>query len=87
MQVDYKRNGGARMTEVRCSVQSCCYWSQGDICQADIIKVKSNTLGDADDELGITDMEAAEIGARAREASKSSETCCGTFRPKGTSHM
>lgn len=76
------------MTNVRCSVDSCHYWGEGEVCTADSIWVKNNTGGDADDEqaMGRGGMEVGAIGERraaGRSARRSSETCCETMRPRG----
>ncbi|MDI3279923.1 MAG: DUF1540 domain-containing protein [Bacillota bacterium] len=76
------------MTDVRCSVDSCHYWGEGEVCTADSIWVKNNMRGDADDEraIGRGGMEVGTIGERRaarRSARHSGETCCETMRPRG----
>lgn len=68
------------MAEIKCSVRSCHYWGQGQVCQADSIMVKNNKPGDIDDELANPDMELGSIGNV--DANSSQETCCETFRPR-----
>lgn len=81
------------MPEVRCTVNSCEFWEEGDYCAADMIWVKNNFAGDADDDLfyGTAFEFAKEPGPaeerRSREsggraASTSRQTCCKTMRPK-----
>lgn len=89
------------MTEVKCSVESCHYWGDGNICTADSIMVKNTLSSDTDDELHrIGDMEIGTMkqgiaeekmkktrtditqGKQGEHATRSSETCCETFRPK-----
>ena len=81
------------MTTVRCSVDTCHYWGEGEICQADSIWIKNNMREDADDDLWREDedMEVGEIGTGgrtrrrgARSARTSAETCCETMRYRGT---
>lgn len=83
------------MPNVRCSVDSCHYWGEGDVCTADEIWVKNNMEEDVDDEIGTGrgDMEVGDLGSLNREgrrrvvhtsARTSAETCCETMRPRGT---
>jgi hypothetical protein len=68
------------MARINCSVRSCRFWSQDQICQADSIMVKNNKPGDVDDELLSPDLELGVIGNV--DANSSGETCCETFRPR-----
>ncbi len=68
------------MAKIRCSVRSCDFWGEGQVCQADQIIVKNNKLGDLDDELANLDLELGVIGNV--DANFSHETCCETFRPR-----
>ncbi len=36
------------MTEVRCTVDSCKYWGEGQVCRAETIWVKNNFYGEED---------------------------------------
>lgn len=78
------------MATIRCSVESCHYYNEGDLCGADEIYVKNRLRSDIDDDLSKRrDMEAGDIGA-VREgkseqdqfAATSGQTCCETFRPR-----
>ncbi len=62
------------MNRIKCSVSSCKYNDDGNVCQADEIKVQNN-LGSS------TDMEIGALGSQS-EARTSIETCCETFAPK-----
>lgn len=92
------------MATIRCSVNSCHYWSEGEYCTADEIWVKNQMTGDVDDDImkkktrmeigtiggnGENNMKKNERGTEGGEksAQKSSQTCCETFRPKGTTKM
>jgi hypothetical protein len=89
------------MTEVKCSVESCHYWGDGNVCTADSIMVKNTLPSDTDDNMyRISDMEIGTMkqdidqenmrrtrsdttqGKQGEHATRSSETCCETFRPK-----
>lgn len=81
------------MTIVRCSVDSCEFWGEGEVCQADTIWVKNNMIGDADDELPYafnTEIayepgaapEKGEDGDKPTSAKTSRHTCCETMRPR-----
>jgi len=84
------------MTQVRCSVDTCQYWGEGQVCRADSIWVRDNTTGGSlRGATGSTRMEIAdEPGTVIRpgqttgphsgsSASTSTETCCGTMKPRG----
>jgi hypothetical protein len=62
------------MNRIKCSVSSCQYNDDGEVCKADEIKVRNNFGATDDMEFG--DMEG-ETGART-----SMETCCETFVPR-----
>lgn len=75
------------MTKVNCSVNSCEFWGQGNICTAEAISVKKEAGGDLGeglygmeyaDELGIIDAGYEEDNYMAET---SSQTCCETMRP------
>lgn len=67
------------MTKVNCTVESCIYWGQGDLCQADTIWVKGKMASG-----GSMSMEIGEEldGASQRCPETSKETCCETMRKK-----
>lgn len=74
------------MTNVRCSVDTCKFWGEGEVCKADAVWVKNNMTNDTDDELYQTEF-ADEPGIKPDENKKStsagtsSQTCCETMRP------
>jgi hypothetical protein len=86
------------MTKVRCSVDSCEFWGEGEVCKADSIWVKNDMIGDADDELpddeflGDFNTEITyDLGAFPEDegdieefysAGTSHHTCCETMRPR-----
>ncbi|CAH0119597.1 MULTISPECIES: DUF1540 domain-containing protein [unclassified Paenibacillus] len=65
---------------VKCSVANCAYWGEGNNCNADAIMI------DIDEHAGAK--YKAEFAGETFDtehqdyASKSSETCCHTFKPK-----
>ncbi|HYG56558.1 MAG TPA: DUF1540 domain-containing protein [Symbiobacteriaceae bacterium] len=60
--------------EIFCSVNSCYYYGNGDVCKASKIMVRNNA-----GTLGNTNMEIGSIGG---EAGRSNQTLCETFIPK-----
>ncbi|MDD2200714.1 MAG: DUF1540 domain-containing protein [Firmicutes bacterium] len=66
---------------VRCSVNNCHYWHDGNYCHASQIMITSdsiaNQLPDSYDALQASTAEPT-------PASHIGETCCKTFAPKGT---
>lgn len=67
-----------RCMTVKCKVDSCAYWDQGNLCGADGIEVENSmqtSMGDASMEIG-------RLGEGAGEAHTSDETCCKTYKPK-----
>lgn len=62
------------MNRIKCSVSSCKYNEDGDLCQADTIKVRDNVGASDNMEFGSLE---GESGARTTV-----ETCCETFAPK-----
>jgi len=75
------------LPEVRCAVKSCDYWGKGEVCKADQIWVKHNTIGAAAP-MGASrtaDTEFAEElvgGTKEREARTSRQTQCETMKPR-----
>lgn len=67
-----------RCMTVKCKVDSCAYWDEGNICGADGIEV-DNSLGM---NLGDASMEIGRLGEGEQEAHTSDETCCKTYKPK-----
>lgn len=65
------------MPEVRCTVNNCYYWYDGNICAAEKILVISD---EALARIDKYDEEIGEIGHTPARISK--ETCCYTFRPR-----
>lgn len=83
------------MAVIRCSVESCHYYGEGDYCTADEIYVKNRLSSDTDDDRHRSrDMEVGAIGQQTRteqtrteqtrkqSAVTSSQTCCETFRSR-----
>lgn len=75
---------GIHMPKVKCSVESCEYWGEGQVCLADSIMVNNDLMGDLDDEtLYAYDAEfAGEYMEGAHLAETSTQTCCETMRLK-----
>jgi hypothetical protein len=77
------------MTKVKCTVNSCDFWGEGQVCNAHEIQVKNYIAGDADQpsnhylnaemEVG-TDFDNPEF--KKAVAHTSPQTCCETMRPK-----
>lgn len=61
--------------DVKCYVDSCHYWGQNNLCQADMIEVDNQFVGDQSMEIG-------SLGDAQNEAKTSKETYCRTFKPK-----
>ena len=82
--------GEVGLAKIKCSVQSCHFYDDGDICTAEEIYVR-NMSAMQDGDLVAPHMEIGtmhETGFRRdqglnQNASRSNETCCETFRPKG----
>jgi hypothetical protein len=80
------------MAVIRCSVESCHFYSDGDYCTADEIYVKNRLRSDTDDdrlrspdlEVGSFEQQGAGERMGRQNAHSSMETCCETFRPKTT---
>lgn len=86
------------MTKVKCTVDSCEFWGEEQVCLADEIWVKNDITGDPDkfDEHFINanmefsvelnhDKKAMGTGNDQNEntvARTSPQTCCDTMRPK-----
>ncbi|NLG85324.1 MAG: DUF1540 domain-containing protein [Firmicutes bacterium] len=76
------------MTNVRCSVDRCEFWGEGQVCKADTIWVKNNMVGDRDDDLKTEfadepgNIPAGENAAKGASAGTSRQTCCATMRPR-----
>jgi hypothetical protein len=66
-----------RCMQVKCKVDSCVYWDEGNVCGADGIEVDNSMMN-----VGDAMMEIGELGKGADEAKNSDETCCTTFKPK-----
>lgn len=64
------------MTVVRCTVNNCVFWDQGNRCGADeILVVETKSLHRDDDSMEIADMGYT-------PAADSAQTACKTFRPR-----
>lgn len=62
--------------QIHCTVSSCFYWGQGDMCAANKIMVKNNP-----NTVKNTNMEVGSMGAQAIH---SHQTFCETFVPKAS---
>lgn len=67
------------MARVKCTVDTCHYWSQGQVCTADEIQV--------DSQYGVTSAGrtafSAELSATGQSGARTSaETMCQTYRPR-----
>jgi hypothetical protein len=73
--------GGVMMQQtIRCSVSNCNYYGEGNYCQADAIVVHSDSAGHDN---GMEQVTSSVTNNEVQSsATKSSETCCETFRPK-----
>ena len=60
--------------KVRCYVDSCQYWDQNNLCDADVIEVDNQRINH--------DMEIGALGEGLDEAKTSKATYCRTFTPK-----
>jgi hypothetical protein len=86
------------VTKVKCTVDNCEYWGEGQVCQADQIMVRNDISGDTDQfsnhfiNASMTEF-GTEIGGDAGEkpvtgvsghadAKTSPQTCCDTMKPK-----
>ena len=68
---------------IRCSVDNCQYWSQGNICRASQIIVTSDAVVSN----GVDMYESPHLSLEmATPAGSSMDTCCQTFIAKGTPH-
>lgn len=85
------------MAEVRCTVDSCEFWGQGQVCKADKIWVRNDISGDVKDfsnhfinasqvefgkELDQPKEEKSQKQPNSGDAKTSPQTCCDTMRPK-----
>lgn len=72
------------MTNVKCTVNSCEYWGEGQKCNAQEILVKNdvaNNAGEASHHYLNADMEVAgEMGKQVAQTSP--QTCCDTMKLK-----
>ncbi|MCP8968147.1 DUF1540 domain-containing protein [Ectobacillus ponti] len=70
------------MPEVRCAVNNCHFWGQGNFCQANAIVVQpdSKAYTNLNDESYYNAvLQGHEISS---DVAASAETCCQTFRQK-----
>lgn len=73
------------MTEVRCTVNSCKFWGEGEVCLADTIWVNNNLIASSGDDLPfVLDTElAGDLETdQTSLAQTSRHTCCETMRPR-----
>jgi hypothetical protein len=72
-------------SEVYCTVRNCHYWADGEHCTAEQILITTDHIGRIYPEL----VDAGSAGDIARqhgptEADGCTETCCKTFRARGS---
>lgn len=60
---------------VKCYVDSCRYWDQNNLCDADTIEVDNQGMNNQMMEIGA-------LGEGEKEAKTSKATYCRTFTPK-----
>jgi len=60
--------------QVKCYVDSCQYWDQNNMCDADLIEVDNQGVNQ--------NMEIGTLGEGFAEAKTSKATYCRTFTPK-----
>ena len=60
---------------VKCYVDSCHYWGQNNLCEAESIEVDNQSIGNRSMEIGA-------LGEAQDEAKTSKGTYCRTFKPK-----
>lgn len=73
------------MTKVRCTVDSCEFWGEGQVCNADEILVKNDIAGDTIETSNHyinANMEVAGEMGQNKVAQTSPQTCCDTMRLK-----
>jgi hypothetical protein len=77
------------MTKVKCTVNSCDYWGEGQICNAEEIWVKNDISGDSEQFSQHYLNAEMEMGAdfdnqtfKNAVAKTSPQTCCETMRLK-----
>lgn len=63
------------MPEVRCTVNDCTYWDEGNKCAAERIWVTLDQMANRHD------MEVADLEDVQTEARRSEKTCCHTYEP------
>lgn len=69
------------MTRVKCTVDTCQYWGQGQVCAADEIEVNSNYGGTGAGRTAFAD----ELSTAGQSAARTSaETMCQTYRPRNS---
>ncbi|MGE5560929.1 MAG: DUF1540 domain-containing protein [Chloroflexota bacterium] len=74
-------------TKVKCTVDTCHYWGQGHVCEANEIEV--NNQSGTSTSMGSTRTaftNSSDISASGHShATTSSETMCQTYRPRSSS--
>jgi hypothetical protein len=86
------------MTKVKCTVDSCEFWGEGQVCTAEEIWVRNDISGDPNQfHHHLINASPVEFGQDFSESEKkkpqeklqsetaqtSPQTCCDTMRPKG----
>jgi hypothetical protein len=68
------------MPTVKCSVSSCEYWAENNLCAADLIMIEVDKHAGAKFK---EEFAGESFDSNHQDvAAKSSETCCHTFKPK-----
>lgn len=85
------------MTKVKCTVGSCEFWGDDQVCTADQIWVRNDITGDPDDfgnhfinattvefgeEFNEPEKKQPQVELQSETAQTSPQTCCDTMRPK-----
>lgn len=70
-------------TRVKCTVDTCHYWGQGEVCQADEISVNHNHAGAGMGATRTAFTNSSDLSASGHSPARtSSETMCQTYRPR-----
>lgn len=72
------------MAKIMCSVNSCHYWSSGNICNASQILVTSDAMSKKQPD----NVDAPTAGnITGTPVNNCEDTCCKTFVPKGSKNV
>ena len=64
------------MPDVNCTVNTCKYWTSGNLCTAQQIVVQNDQNGGFSENAQLSQLQAT-------PAEKTDETCCQTFKNRG----